>query len=96
MGKHRSESFWRDHLARFEDSGLSRAAYCRQHRLPTHSFDYWRRRLVGSSARALVPVVVAEPAVVAALQLHVGAARLSVPASIDPTWLGRLLRAAGC
>lgn len=96
MGKHRSESFWRDHLARFEDSGLSRAAYCRQHRLATHSFDYWRRRFSWSSARALVPVVVTEPAAVAALQLQVGAARLLVPASTDPAWLGQLMRAAGC
>lgn len=96
MGKHRSESFWRGHLVRFEDSGLSRAAYCRQHRLATHSFDYWRRRLAGSTARALVPVVVAEPAVVLGLQVQVGAARLSVPASTDPLWLGQLLRAAGC
>jgi hypothetical protein len=96
MGKHRSESFWRDHLARFENSGLNRAAYCRQHRLATHSFDYWRRRLAGSTARALVPVVVAEPAVVSGLQVQVGAARLSLPASTDPIWLGQLLRAAGC
>lgn len=96
MGKHRSESFWRDHLARFSGSGLSRTAYCRQHRLATHSFDYWRRRLAGSTARALVPVVVVEPAGLSTLQLQVGAARLSVPTSTDPTWLGQLMRAAGC
>lgn len=95
MGKHRSESFWRDHLARFEDSGLSRAAYCRQHRLATHSFDYWRRRLAGCSSRALVPVVVSECAG-SGLDVQVGHARLSVPSSIDPVWLGRVLRAAGC
>lgn len=96
MGKHRSESFWRDHLARFEDSGLSRAAYCRQHRLATHGFDYWRRRLAGIGARSLLPIVVPEPAVVSVVQVEVGAARLSLPSSVDPTWLGRLMRAAGC
>lgn len=47
MGKQPLESFWRDHLARFENSGLSRAAHCRQHRLAANSFDYWRRRLAG-------------------------------------------------
>lgn len=96
MAKHRSEAFWRDHLARFEDSGLSRAAYCRQHRLATHSFDYWRRRLAVGGSRALVPVVVTEPAGPSALQVQVGEARLSVPTSTDPVWLGRVLRAAGC
>jgi transposase-like protein len=96
MGKHRSESFWRDHLVRFESSGLSRSAYCRQHRIATHSLDYWRRRLAVGTSRALVPVVVAEPGVVSGLELQVGEARLSMPASIDPAWLGRLLRAAGC
>lgn len=96
MGKHRSEAFWRDHLERFEDSGLTRAAYCRQHRLATHRFDYWRRRLASGLSRALVPVVVSAPAAGSGLEVEVGEARLSVPASVDPIWLGRLLRAAGC
>ena len=96
MGKHRSEEFWRDHLARFVDGGLSRAAYCRQHRLAMHSFDYWRRRLAADSVRALVPVVVSEPSVATELHVQIGQARVSVPSSVDPVWLGRLLRAAGC
>lgn len=96
MGKHRSESFWRGHVARFAHSGLTRAAYCRQHRLATHSFDYWRRRLEGGASRSLVPVVVSEPVALTQLDVQVGAARLSVPASTDPIWLGQLLRAAGC
>jgi len=96
MGKHRSESFWRDHLARFQDSGLSRAAYCRQHRLALHGFDYWRRRLAGSGSRSLVPVVVSEPAAMPGLEVRVGEARLSLPVAVDPVWLARLMRAAGC
>lgn len=96
MGKHRSEAFWRDHLVRFADSGLSRAAYCRQHQLVVHRFDYWRRRLGGGTSRSLVPVVVSEPAVASGLEVQVGVARLALPSSVDPVWLGRLLRAAGC
>lgn len=54
--------FWRPHLAAWNGSGLSQAAYCRRHGLSIKSFAYWRRRLRRTEgvADALVPIVVAD------------------------------------
>jgi hypothetical protein len=56
-------AFWERHLAVWCDSGLSQAAYCRQHGLSLPCFGYWRgkrRSAAAHSAQALVPIVVAE------------------------------------
>ncbi len=59
--------FWKPHLTGWRDSGLSQAAYCREHDLSPKCFAYWRRTLGptqgGASATtlpAVVPIVVAE------------------------------------
>ena len=38
-------AFWKPHLDGWRDSGLSQAAYCRQHALSVKCFAYWRRTL---------------------------------------------------
>lgn len=55
--------FWRGHLAEWRSSGLTQAAYCRQHSLSVPSFGYWRRTLETRSATtsaALLPIVIGE------------------------------------
>jgi len=37
--------FWQHTLAEWAASGLSGAAFCREHRLGYHQFGYWRRKL---------------------------------------------------
>jgi transposase-like protein len=98
----KSRAFWSQHVAACATSGLSRAAYCRQHDLSYWTFNDWRRRLgsTGSSAtsprQALVPVMMTSaPSTAGALELRVGdQVRLSLPASVDAAWLGSLLRSA--
>ena len=57
--------FWKEHLAGWQNSGLTQAAYCRQHTLSLPSFGYWRRVLswppLVPSSLSLVPIVVGEP-----------------------------------
>jgi hypothetical protein len=68
------EARWRSVLNRWEHSGLSQAAFCRQEKLKEHQFSYWKRRirdvLHGPSNRprrrtpplsAFVPVGLAAP-----------------------------------
>jgi hypothetical protein len=58
MGK---AAFWRRHLVAWRDSGLSQAAYCRQHEVSLSSFGYWRGKLgavPSSPPPALLPIVV--------------------------------------
>ena len=37
--------FWQDHITAWQCSGLSQAAYCKQHEIKFHNFAYWRNRL---------------------------------------------------
>ena len=55
---------WRGHLAAWGKSGLSQAAYCRQHGLTQNDFSWWKRRIAGravASAHAFMPVHIAAP-----------------------------------
>ncbi len=50
---------WVAHLASLQKSGLSRAEYCRQHKLSYHAMIYWQRKLASnpsSKETTLVPV----------------------------------------
>lgn len=38
---HRSRQFWIDHVQRWQDSGLSKAAYCERHNIMPGSFYNW-------------------------------------------------------
>jgi hypothetical protein len=56
-------AFWRQHLVAWSDSGLSQAAYCRQHDVSLPCFGYWRGKLgavPSPSAKALLPIVVSQ------------------------------------
>ena len=39
-------SFWESHIVKWQQSGLSQLAYCREHQLKPHRFYYWRRRIL--------------------------------------------------
>ena len=50
---------WEARIARWRASGVSMAAYCRQHGLSYAAFVWWRRRLeqaITSSPLTLIPV----------------------------------------
>lgn len=59
-GKQRRQQ-WERRIARWHASGVSMAAYCRQHELSYAAFVWWRRRLGQAIAPALpltlIPVV---------------------------------------
>ena len=56
--------FWTAHIVGWRGSGLSQAAYCRQHGLELKRICYWRRRLgqTLTSSPAVLPIVVSERA----------------------------------
>jgi hypothetical protein len=93
-----------EHIARWRVSGLSRAAYCRQHGIVYHTTRSWNR-----SADAPDPPqpagsgfieVLRPPAVISPLPLGSMAtvswptgATLRIPTGVDPQWIGRLIAA---
>ena len=54
----RKERHWQAHLSAQKKSGLSRAAYCREHKLSYHAASYWSRKLTQPEQKQtnLVPV----------------------------------------
>ena len=61
--------FWQQTLADWADSGLSGAAFCREHALGYHQFRYWCRKLrpegesqTGPGFTRVAPVVDADTA----------------------------------
>ena|SRR3989338_4167076 len=41
---HENEEFWKAHIARYQASQLSRAAYCRLHQVNYDNLGYWLRK----------------------------------------------------
>ena len=51
--------YWKAHVEAFQQSGLTRAEYCRQQKLSYHALTYWQRKLSAqpsSKGTTLVPV----------------------------------------
>ena len=51
---------WQTHVTKYEMSGCSKAAYCREHQLNYHRFLYWYERFKKLET-SLVPVRLPEP-----------------------------------
>ena len=84
---------WIQHLNNWQNSGMSQAAYCREHQLNVKTFaarlhDFRNQE----STSAFIPVQVQEPAT-ALLVLHTGhGSRLELPITVSAPWLAELLR----
>jgi transposase-like protein len=88
----------RIHIEAWQNSGMSQAAYCREHDLNTKTFGNWVRkhRRAGQGVRspALVPVTI-KPMLMPANTLRLrgrGDHVLELPSTVSPHWLGELLK----
>ncbi|HEX5756681.1 MAG TPA: hypothetical protein VFY12_10075 [Arenimonas sp.] len=104
MAKQRDRQEWSKHVEAAARSGLSKAAYCREHRLVYKTFLRWVAQLDGSASglpreQSLVPltVVTSSAGDASSMQLQVGdGVVLVMPVTVDARWLGELMRAAAC
>ena len=89
------ERQWRSWIAQWQRSGLSVAAFCARHDLPTASFYAWRRTLQDrdDAAAAFVPVrLVADEVPARVLEVVLADGRVvRVPPGFDATTLRQLL-----
>jgi transposase len=96
--KNERERRWRGHLAAWRTSGLSQAAYCRQHGLTQNDFSWWKREIARravAAAPAFVPVSIAPPlSAPHAFELVLRDGReLRFDGRVDPAELGVVVRA---
>lgn len=95
----RTREEWQALFAAQARSGLSAAAFCREHGLKASQF--WRRRRQlqgpsrsGAARSAFVPVTVRRSVEPPVMELRVGPAlSLRLPGSVAPTWVAELLSA---
>lgn len=93
---------WLQHVSAWHTSGLTQAAYCREHQLNATTFNGWilRGQAVSPATGPLttVPVVIQSSAPVAAPTLppivlkHSSGWQLAIPADVQITWLSQLLK----
>lgn len=86
----------RIHIEAWQTSGMTQAAYCREHGLNTKTFGNWvRKHRAGQVIRSeFVPVTI-KPMSVPANTLRLrgqGDHVLELPSTVSPHWLGELLK----
>lgn len=65
------QTYWQTHLDAWRQSGLSQAAYCKQHGLSLSSFGYWlHRRVEPVRSTAALPILVAKPSLETHLEVR--------------------------
>ena len=42
-----SKQFWKEHVNQWNETSVSQASYCQEHRLSIKRFGYWKRKLLG-------------------------------------------------
>jgi hypothetical protein len=86
------------HVETWQASGLSQAAYCREHKLNAKTFSNWLRiyriEQTGTKVSTIIPVTIKSAASLTE-RLHLCTASghlLQLPANVSPQWLGELLK----
>lgn len=98
-------SHWKQHIEAWPASGITQAAYCRQHGLNAGTFSgrlrEYRAAAVAVAAPSLIPLRLepeAAPPSAASAPLILCLASghcLELPASAEPRWLAEVLRCLG-
>ena len=91
---------WLEHVRIWRTSGLTQAAYCRDHQLNATTFNGWilRGRVKSTATIPLTTVPIAiepGPASTSALSIvlqHGSGWQLALPTDVQTTWLARLLK----
>lgn len=88
------EDIWKQHIADWQESGLSQQAFCQQRHIKAHNLHYWRKRLASTvdKPKTLIPINIRHP-VNARLQLG-SQVSIELPAESLPDLL-RALRDRG-
>ena len=94
------ETFWKEHVIRLEQSGLSRKEYCRNENLSYWSLRDWQKKLNSSIEKPLVKVPIKLKQECHdtrdSLELLISdRLKIKVPENFNPEHLRRLIRELG-
>ena len=93
------QQYQQKHIESWQVSGLSQAAYCREHGLNSKTFGNWLRiyrtaQMDSQLPAAMIPVNIkpATPSTSALYLYGSGGHTLQLPADVSPQWLSELLK----
>jgi len=76
----KKQKHWQRHIEQWSQSGLSQAAYCREHKLKSKSFTYFKSRLKKNLPVQFVQVPVEPVRVPSFVKLNVGSSfQIEIP-----------------
>ena len=78
MSPSEKQTFWKQHLEGWRNSGKSQKAYCAEHDISFANFGYWRKRF--AKPGKFIPVTVKRPVKTANLYLPTG---IRIEVSVD-------------
>lgn len=93
MSSAEARQYWHTHSEAYRRSGLTRAAYCKQHNVNIQTFAYWRRRFKTDSEPiklVQLPAQVSQSA--AALRVEVNGYGIEVCEGFSPASLATVVR----
>ena len=85
---------WKEHIDAWSSSGKTQTAYCREHDLSFHRFQYWKKRLhqpSGPGFIELCPGPGDRQKSPAPLRLMIGGCQVAVERDFDPVALQQLI-----
>jgi hypothetical protein len=87
-------STWHERVAHWRSTGLSAAAYTREHDIDLERLKYWARRVErAASGATLLPVRTSAPVAAAPLELRSPSGwSMRMDGGVDAVWLARLLQ----
>jgi len=89
----KKQKYWQRHIEQWSQSGLSQAAYCREHKLKIKSFTYFKSRLKKNLPVQFVQVHVEPVQAPLFLKLNIGSSfQVEIPDEFSQETLTQVLQ----
>ena len=96
--KTQKEQYWYQHIKEWEQSGISKKAYCKQHNLVYDQFKWWYRKIQEKGKKNETGFIAIEkPArqdTAGKIGIVIGSIRIEVQSGVDEQELKKVLRTA--
>ncbi|MBC2705481.1 IS66 family insertion sequence element accessory protein TnpB [Desulfobacula sp.] len=93
----KKQKYWQRHIEKWSQSGLSQTAYCREYKLKTKSFTYFKSRLKKKNLPVQFVQVPVEPVRAPSfLKLNIGSSfQIDIPDGFSQNTLTQVLQVLG-
>jgi len=99
LTKAQKEQYWYQHIKEWEQSGISKKAYCRQHNIVYDQFKWWYRKIQEKGIKNETGFIAIEKLstrqdTAGKINIVIGGIRIEVQSGVDEQVLKKVLRTA--